>query len=261
MDHVAIVIPIYKPYLSSYENISLIQLLRVLPNHPIIFVYPDGMDISYYKRVVQLNGLSCNAVSFHPNYFISTETYNHLLLSLEFFLSFDSYEYVLIYQLDALVFKDNLMYWVKLNYDYIGAPWFNIQWQNLRYINSKLPMWAKYSLLMRLFMNKDGFVGNGGFSLRKISSHIKILGKYKNAIPDLKLNEDVFWAKFISSKEKNFKIPLRDEAVYFAFETNPQKCIEHTKGELPFGCHAWYREENINFWKPYLTMLGYDISG
>ena len=30
---------------------------------------------------------------------------------------------MLIYQLDAFVFQDDLAYWCQQNYDYIGAPW------------------------------------------------------------------------------------------------------------------------------------------
>lgn len=30
---------------------------------------------------------------------------------------------MLVYQLDAYAFKDELFFWASLGYDYIGAPW------------------------------------------------------------------------------------------------------------------------------------------
>lgn len=260
MEPVAIVVPIYKPLLNYYEDISLLQLVKVLHEYPIIFVYPRGMDISLYKVVLSDNNLEFRSRSFNKYFFESTESYNKLLLSLDFFLAFKSFKYILIYQLDAFVFKNNLKYWIDQDYDYIGAPWFNIKWGNLKYINSKLPFWARHTFLMKIFTHKDGLVGNGGLSLRKTSSHIDIIKKYKDIIPNLNFNEDVFWSKFIASKEKQFRIPLLKEAVYFSFETFPHKCIKITNGELPFGCHAWFNEKNRTFWKPFLTNLGYTIS-
>ena len=35
---------------------------------------------------------------------------------------------MLIYQLDAYVFKDELLNWANKGYDYIGAPW--LPWKN-----------------------------------------------------------------------------------------------------------------------------------
>jgi hypothetical protein len=63
---------------------------------------------------------------------------------------------MLIYQLDAWVFKDDLMKWCNKGYDYIGAPWFE-----------DFGSYEKGKKLWR--------VGNGGFSLRKIKYFCKVL--------------------------------------------------------------------------------------
>ena len=67
---------------------------------------------------------------------------------------------MLIYQLDACVFRDELKYWCEKKYDYIGAPIF----------------WAYNS---NKFSNKVAGIGNGGFSLRKISYCLKMLNMPK----------------------------------------------------------------------------------
>jgi hypothetical protein len=44
-------------------------------------------------------------------------------LSEEFYQAFTDFEFMLIYQLDAFVFRDELADWCRSGYEYIGAPW------------------------------------------------------------------------------------------------------------------------------------------
>ena len=44
----------------------------------------------------------------NPEYFKSKETYSKMLMSYDFWKRFEAYEYVLIYQTDCLLLKDNL---------------------------------------------------------------------------------------------------------------------------------------------------------
>ena len=81
------------------------------------------------------------------------------MLSSEFYRRFSKFEYILIYQLDAFVFKDQLNYWCKKGYDYIGAPWF------------------EGFHLTKTGVNIIG-VGNGGFSLRRVKTHIDLTGRF-----------------------------------------------------------------------------------
>lgn len=56
------------------------------------------------------------------------------MLTKEFYLRFRQWEYLLIYQLDAYVFQDELMDWCNKGYDYIGAPFLKlnreVDWNN-----------------------------------------------------------------------------------------------------------------------------------
>jgi hypothetical protein len=74
------------------------------------------------------------------------------MCSIGFYEVFRQYEYMLIYQLDCWVFRDELEMWCDKGYDYIGAPFF-VKW----------------------FVDRGIYVGNGGFSLRKISNIIEYL--------------------------------------------------------------------------------------
>ena len=62
------------------------------------------------------------ALAFNDTYFESIYGYNQLMLNVEFYEAF-SKKYILIYQTDAFIFKDDLNYWCEKDYDYIGAPW------------------------------------------------------------------------------------------------------------------------------------------
>lgn len=100
--------------------------------------------------------LQIHYIFFHENYFKSIDGYNKLMLSPSFYKAFSNYEYILIYQLDAWVFKDELQHWCNQKYDYIGAP---------IYQNNKLIG-----------------IGNGGFSLRKVDYCLKVLA-YPKFLP------------------------------------------------------------------------------
>ena len=61
---------------------------------------------------------------FPEHYFADRFGYNRLLLSEEFYRAFEEYEYILIHQLDCLVFSSNLEEWCRKDWDYVGAPFF-----------------------------------------------------------------------------------------------------------------------------------------
>ena len=85
------------------------------------------------------------------------EGYNELLLSENFYTTFSAFKYILIYQPDSYVFRDELMEWCKEGYDYIGAPWLEDNDEQIK-LNG---------------------VGNGGFSLRNIEKFLYIFSKCK----------------------------------------------------------------------------------
>ncbi|NJM15063.1 MAG: hypothetical protein HC896_06520 [Bacteroidales bacterium] len=116
-DPVGIVIPLYKPMPDQAELASLQQCARILGHYPIVFVCPQGLDLSNYQGIFPRYGVE----TFPPKYFRNIAGYNRLLLSAGFYSRFGRYPYIFIYQPDAWVFRDELTEWCQRGYDYIGA--------------------------------------------------------------------------------------------------------------------------------------------
>ena len=97
---------------------SLAQCIKVLANYPIFFIVPDNMQKKDYPT---LSGVRFQRVP--KEWMTSIAAYNQMMLMQGFYELFEKYTYILIYQLDAFVFSDQLSEMCKYGYDYIGAPW------------------------------------------------------------------------------------------------------------------------------------------
>ncbi len=269
---VCVAIPIYQEQLSPYEAISLEQGIRILNKYPLILVKPESLDVSHIlEKYPQLQ-----TQNFDDAYFKSTLTYNRLLLSEEFYERFLAYDYMLIYQLDAFVFRDELSDWCSRGYDYIGAPWrieidFDSKWKEWIWnLKKKIAIWfdlkeeryGKYG--PKEIIMKRG-VGNGGFSLRKTKKLLSLIPENRAKIEKyLELakthpayNEDMFWGIEMNRYSRKLSIPDWRTALRFAVEHMPEKAYGLNKG-LPFGCHAWDIYET-EFWKKYIREFGYEL--
>ena len=252
---IATVTPVYRKALTPDEQISLHHLQHFLSQYENIAIVPDGLCVT-------LPGFHLKR--FPPQCFESVATYSRLLLTPTFYQTLSDYDYILIYQLDSLVFSSDLKYWCDLGYDYIGAPWFTGFADRH---SPQSPLWA---------------VGNGGFSLRKVSSFLEVFDSEKKWInPErwsregyalkswehilkkirhtdvsgwlkiLKSNEDIFWGLDAPYFKPDFRVAPLDVALSFAFENDPRYCFESNGRRLPFGCHAWAKSDKA-FWQPYL---------
>jgi hypothetical protein len=196
---------------------------------------------------------------FGAEFFGSRRANTKLMCSPKFYEAFRDYKYVLVYQLDCLVFSDRLAEWCASDFDYIGAPW--IPCPDVPWITTPA-------------------VGNGGFSLRKVESflgvlnsteywrdpaeyalpkkfllHVKALNgvrqHLRRAYMTAEGQEDLFWSRAAAKYYPGFSIPTVEQALGFAFETAPRECFELNHRQLPFGCHAWSRYDRA-FWEPHL---------
>lgn len=263
---VAIVVPMSnRKELTPEERISFRHLTHFLDAYDKYLIVPKSLQMDYPGFALK---------RFDNKYFGSVEAHRELMLSPKFYKSFLEYKYILIYHLDSLVFSDQLTYWCNMNFDYIAPPW----------IKHKDAPYAGISA----FEDK---VGNGGFSLRKIESFLKVIyssrysiepalyweqnyvskKKYvqylnlpKKILKHLKIfnnarwemsrygsNEDRFWANKATHYYPEFKIAPLEIALRFGFECVPRYCFERNNHNLPFGCHAWHRYDR-EFWEPYL---------
>ncbi len=263
-----ILIPIYKKDMTLMEEQSFRQCLTILGKHKIgIFTYKE-LNVCSYNQIAKEYNVNINYYYFEKEYFFSVKGYNQLMLTINFYKRFLEYQYILIYQLDAWVFRDELDYWCNQGYDYIGAPVY-------KYLGN-----GKYT-------TENPFVGNGGFSLRKVSHCINVLS-YPSFLPFIKplnyittfrrkfkwyailpnalgrrnniknfinkYNEDIIFSHFVSQSFIKIKIPDIKTAIRFAFEMYPSKIYEANHNNLPFGCHAFEKYEYEQFWIKYIKI-------
>lgn len=270
-----VIIPVYKPQLDEWEQRSVRRGIAVLSAWPLGWVYPEGMDMAYYRRAFPEIG------HFYPvgrEYLRSVSGYNRLLLQAAFYQLFAAYEYLLVYQPDCYIFRDELERWMQAEYDYVGGVWFE------NYL-------VQPGVEPRL-----SYPGNGGFSLRRVAAMQDILedGRPFNRISTLgkayvnnvrrgmpihrvlvefvktllyvvgwnnsprsaarwwQVNEDRFFVD-MAMVHGRLRIPSVEEAIDFCWDHAPG-WLYARYGRLPMAAHAWYREDwiyagNRKFWE------------
>ena len=270
---VAVVVPVARFPLTADEEISVRHLRKHLGGFDRYMIGPRSLPKEFYDFKLK---------RLPEEYFTGVFEYNRLLLTEKFYRAFAAYEYILIYQLDCLVFAGDLEEWCRKGWDYVGAPW-----------------------LRNLDKPEEGFlaVGNGGFSLRRVRSALAVFrskrpvedpemrgadpGKlrfvyerlgagstlaqfirrtktwlhrrgYKNSVSRRaqhlahhNYHEDYFWAYEAARYVDHFRIPTPREALDFSFETAPRYCLVANSGRMPFGCHAWTKHDRA-FWEQFL---------
>ena len=236
--HVAIVIPVHSPKINPLEELSLRRCQKILAAYPKLLVCPEGMDASPYHGL--LADLEVRA--FAPAFFRSDRGYNRLLRLPDFYARFPDVEHLLIYQADCYVFTDRLRDFLDRRYDYIGAPWTNFDW--LR----------KASPMLRFVPGLDHVlkrVGNGGLSLRRVEVFREVAERFAWLGSRMDVHEDLYWCQLVSRIGGRPVVASFDEALRFAFESEPARCLALAGGRLPFGCHAFERC-GLAFWRNHL---------
>lgn len=264
---VEIIIPIYKKTPDADDLISINQAFNVLKNHKITFIHPKSLDVSNYET------FTSRFLAFDDVYFKNIHGYNRLMLNVDFYNSF-SEKYLLIYQTDCFVFKDELLDWCRKDFDYIGAPWIRssekipiaklvverILVKTKSAINYRKK--GKYQKDKSLLYNE---VGNGGLSLRKREKFVEILEKIPHVVK-IYLNpkhtskfyaEDVFFSIEPQRNGISFLKPHYKQACLFSIENKQEKAMKINQGKLPFGCHRWTKEKN--FWREIFKEFNVEI--
>lgn len=264
---VAVVVPLSdRSAFTPDEEKSLLHLDRYLGSYDSYFIAPEGLELRPSRIMVK---------HFPRSYFGSVLVHRRLILSPDLYYAFRDYQFLLVYHLDALVFKDELERWCGLGYDYIGAPW--VKHPDAPYAGD--PFF-------------EGLVGNGGFSLRNVEGFLRLLlsrrpaldpkeyarsqasngsltGPVPRALKRLLMRSSLFnnaaWEvarlpyaseeRFLARRGAHFypafNIAPLEVALQFAFECVPRHCFELNRHQLPFGCHAW-RKYDPEFWEPYV---------
>ena len=161
---VAVVVPGYaREEFTSDEKISLRHMEHFLEAYDKYLVVPKGLKV---------NRPAFRIVGVDQRFFGSPTASTRLMLSPSFYKRFADYKYILLCHLDALVLSDRLEEWCDLDLDYIGAPW--ITCGDSPYV-------------------KRERVGNGGFSLRKVESFLRVI--YSN---QYWVEPDAYWRSVCS---------------------------------------------------------------
>jgi len=261
MKKIAVLINFFKPVLTESEILSLRKCIYILSSYDLILLGPKNIDLKEYE--IHAPGLKTHLVdSIH---FKGNRNYCKFLMSETLYKNFEKYDAILIYQLDCLVFKDELSEWVTKGYDFIGAPIFENYGANDNYrflgvgnggfslrnpkkLHYTLKNWEKLisikSIINSKFCNRKKKV-NLIYSklLNKIT--FRIYHKPLNEIIDK--NEDLALGIFLSEELNLIRVPKPEEALKFSMEVHPEYLYEKNDKQLPFGCHAWERYEK-EFW-------------
>lgn len=224
---VAVLIPIYKPALSPLEEFSVTHSLSLIKERECVFVAPDGLDVSYYQKHYPRLRFEL----FAPENFTSVESYSRLLLSPDFYRRFLAYEFILILQPDAILFRDDLDFWMDQGYDYIGAPW---------------PEGIEITLWRDDFQGERRqrirtHVGNGGLSLRRVRSCLELINEFPEtyaAFVRSGTNEDAYFS-LLATQSAGFRIPEPIVASRFSMELGPEYYLSVNGHRIPMGSHGW----------------------
>jgi len=260
-DRLSVAVPVYRTALDPYEMLSLDRCFQVLGGHHLVLVKPEGLDTAALERRYPFGAVE----AFAPDYFRSIQGYNRLLLSTDFYQRFLGSEYLLICQLDVFVFHDQLASWVERGYDYVGAPWLSRSsvsagLHRLKMEVSRLVLGPQDKVHIYEARNR---VGNGGFSLRRVSTHHRLTVEMKDAIDHYLRNqgthhfhEDVFWSIEPSRKGFPHHTPTAVEALSFSFDINPARLYRLAGRRLPMAAHGWYKGAHLRFWAPHVAAAG-----
>lgn len=256
-----ILIPLYKQDLTADESLSLANTITRFPDRVIFILHPPHCQQLVNRLIAWFDHSLLQSYCLPASCFIGIASYNRMLLLSSFYALFVAYEWILIVQLDALLFGGDLDFFLNQPYDYWGAPFF---------LGIDKPLRP-----LRLLGG-----GNGGLSLRRVKPCMRILecphwlypairqfehdslpGQFWRAfgralrqifsfgggglVPSM--FEDLFWSFIAPKIDPKFQVAPPEKAMYFAFETEPSY-LRSLIGALPLGCHAW-RRHSPSFWE------------
>ena len=262
MPTACVVIPVHRLCLEKYETIALERCVEILAAHPQVIVAPSLLDL----RALRARFSSLQVETFADEFFAGVAGYNRLMLADEFYARFAHYDYLLIHQLDAFVFSDQLGSWCAKGYDYIGAPWLpegplSTVWQDvLGSIRRARARRKNQDFALQYFYA----VGNGGFSLRRVAAMREALrrmqvqaAEYRRQIAAV-CNEDIFFSIEANRSRRWIRAPGYREAAAFAWELQPRKAAIINRDQLPFGCHGWNKQPREQ-WRSVFARVGYSV--
>lgn len=249
----AIVVPVYKKILDPIEELSLKRMCELLSgkNYDIYLICPKTLDLSNYYNIID-NNMQVKESRLDDDNFKDIHAYSQLCLKYDFYSLFKEYSYIYIYQLDVYLREDHLEEFCKLGYDYIGSPvvstdcgWSTLKKDDDGNVISYAPV-----------------IGNGGFSLRKVSTFMDITDpegefrKYYEITDDILKDiqfEDLYFCECVKNFYYTNIAPL-DVGKEFCWDMSADVLYnQFGYDKFPMAIHAW--DKNIRFWQKYIPEL------
>lgn len=260
---VAVTVPLAShPQLTPDEEISLRHLRHYLGPYDRFVIAPQSMDVPHDDFEI---------VRFPDEYFGSANAATRLMMRPEYYETWSDYEYILTYQLDAIVFSDQLLDWCATGLDFVSAPNYGLA------DRFSMPCSGGFALrnvqsFLRVF-DSDRYAVDPDEYWRRLTAgmplplrvlnlprkYLKRLHRFNNVRRDIELFlrspgpilEDGFFVMHGPKYNPDFRLPTIETALRFAFDETPRVAYELAGRQLPFGAHAWYKQDR-QFWEPYL---------
>jgi hypothetical protein len=259
---VAVVIPISNRVdFTPEEEISFKHLEHYLGRYDKYLVAPESLNIERSGYEIR---------RFSDQFFGSITAHTRMMLDPLFYEAFSDYKFILTYHLDALVFSDQLLDWCEKDFDFIGAPRVGLSDRphlvgNGGFALRKVESMLKFLRSREYAVDPEDYWRSvaAGKSMparalqlpRKFLKQMRYFNNIKREIAFCLQEEvpceDIFITEFAPKYYPTFRFAPVELAFRFAFDEMPRYCYEVTGGCLPFGCHAWFKQDR-EFWEPFL---------
>ncbi|PYE85238.1 DUF5672 family protein [Phyllobacterium leguminum] len=161
----AVVVPTHLEQLDEQFAATLLHNATQLRDYKLEIVLPETNSPSWYESFFAKHGINGTVRLMPAKYFGSPAAVNKMGTDPAFYRVYQEFDYILICHLDAWIFRDQLAYWMEQGYDFIGAPLFLPENGNVHFLRRMAP-----------------FGGNGGLSLRRVASCIRVLETFHPGI-------------------------------------------------------------------------------
>lgn len=172
----AVLVPTHLEQLDEGLAATLLNNATQLKGYKLEVILPRTCSPSWYEAFFAEHGIDGTVRLVRAEYFGSPAAVNKMGTDPAFYRIYQEFDYILICHLDAWIFRDRLAYWMDKGYDFIGAPLF-------------LPENDKVHFLKRM----APFGGNGGLSLRRVASCIRVLENFQPGLSLLRLAQAVYF--------------------------------------------------------------------
>ncbi len=276
-----VVVPIYRTELNSFERISLQRTFSVLADHPISLLIPQSRKARIQLMVEELlpPGTEIEWHAVADECLESHHSYNQLMLEEHFYQHYCEHSHLLICQLDAYVFEDQLLEWCHQPYDYIGAPLYlpnaphgpeglfcvGVGGFSLRRIQLVLKLLHENPVVFRSreffeVMKPFNFKARALFLTRfmrcRFQNGCHLAASSNQLSKWLGINEDAVYSKYLPRFASQFRIPNVETALQFCIDKHVKLDLAALGGALPFAAHAWWTTaENLAAWAPFIPEL------